>query len=276
MKPLSSRRPAASARPAHPAAWVAAVLLALLPGAATAAGILRVEEGVARALGVGATLYREQHWVRLGDGAPLERMVLYRCPDGTAFARKRVDYRRSSEAPAFVLDDHRSGYREGLRWIDGAPRVFVREAAGAEESSAALPAAALVADAGFDQFIQRHWDALVGGRRLPLAFAVPARGRSLAFTVQKAGSAVVGGEKAWVFRLRLDGLLGLVAPGIDVSYGQASRRLLRFEGLSNLRDDAGQRQLAARIDFALPPGSGTEEQWRQAATRPLAACRTGR
>ena len=79
-----------------------------------------------------------------------------------------------------------------------------------------------------------------------------------------------------MFRLKLDGLLGLVAPSIDVSYGQASQRLLRFQGLSNLRDDAGKQQLVARIDFPKPAAASDESRWLAAAAAPLSACRTGR
>lgn len=56
-------------------------------------------------------LYREEHVIRRDGDAPVERVVLYRCPDGTAFARKRVDYRASRTAPEFSLIDARDGYR---------------------------------------------------------------------------------------------------------------------------------------------------------------------
>ena len=277
MNRRSPARPPVDSRPAHGGRGRRAALAWLVLACATGAraDVLRVEEGVARVPGGGATLYREQHWIRSAAGRPLERLVLYRCADGTAFARKRVDYRGSALAPAFALDDRRTGYREGLRRDADGPRVFVREGAHAPESTRRLDAAALVADAGFDEFIRLHWAGLVAGQRLPLAFAVPARLRSLPFSLQKLGSATVAGEAAWVFRLRLDGLLGLVAPAIEVSYGQASRRLLRFEGLSNLRDDGGDRQLQARIDFAAPARTGSEAEWKQATAWPLSACRIG-
>jgi hypothetical protein len=256
----------------------ALVLLAAAAVAAPAtADPLRYEEGLARAPGGGPLLYREQHWLRLREGRPLERLVLYRCPDGIAFARKQVDYRGSAQAPAFALEDARSGYREGLRRTGPVPGpvVFVREGGRVKEAARELPSGPIVADAGFDEFIRAHWDALVAGESLPLQFAVPARLRSLPFSLQRVGGARVGGERAHVFRLRLQGWLGLLAPRIEVSYGERSRRLLRFEGLSNLRDDAGRAQLLARIEFPAAPRGAAEEEWRQAASRPLAACRTG-
>ena len=255
---------------------VCALLGVLFAGRSLAADdALHFEEGVARNPSTATEMYREQHWLRSQAGRLVERLVLYRCPDGTAFARKRVDYRNSAISPAFAFEDRRSGHREGLRRAS-APTLFFQAPGATAERLARIDKAGFVADAGFDEFIRRHWSALTAGRAMPLEFALPSRLRSLPFSVRRQGSAIIAGEKAWVFRLKLDGLLGLVAPSIDVSYGQASQRLLRFQGLSNLRDDAGKSQLVARIDFPKPATASDESRWQSAAATPLSACRTGR
>lgn len=251
----------------------AALALALSCAAPGAHASLGLEEGRARSAD-GDLLYLEQHLVRRDAGRPLERLVLYRCADGTAFARKRVDYRQSALAPEFALVDARSDYREGLRRPGGPQEVFVQEGAGDPERAAPVAAAGLVADAGFDEFLRRHWDRLLAGESVPLAFAVPSRLESMDFTVRRLrGGAQVAGEDAVVFRLALDGWRGWLAPHIDVAYGRESRRLLRFEGLSNLRSDDGRRQLAARIDFPRPAQPADEGQWQAFAREPLSACR---
>ncbi len=258
------------------AAMPLALLLAMITASTQAqASALRLEEGIARNPRSAAELFREQHWIRSAGDQAVERLVIYRCPDGTAFGRKRIDYRDSAMAPAFVLEDLRSGYREGLR-RGATPALFFRPDAATAERSAPLAAARLVADAGFDEFIRLNWSRLVAGESLPLEFAVPSRLRSMAFSVSRTGQAMLAGEKAWVFRLKLDGMLGWLVPAIEVSYGQQSRRLLRFEGLSNLRDDAGDQPLVARIDFAGPARPANEDQWQAALQTPLSACRAGR
>lgn len=256
------------------AAWsmLAAAFLCL---AAPARAGLSYQEGLAKDPDSKALLYREEHWTRSAAEGIGERIVLYRCPDGTAFARKRIDYRRSSVAPAFRFEDRRFDYIEGLRW-DEQPSVFVRENAKAREKAAALSPARLVADAGFDEFIRRNWSSLVAGREVPLAFAIPARQQSIGFTLKRIGPAEFPGEPAWVFRLSLSGWLRFLAPQVDVLYGQRTQRLLRFEGPSNLRNDAGRALLNARIDFALPPRESAETDWAAALAAPLSACRTGR
>lgn len=239
-----------------------------------ASATLRFEEGVARNPDSQAVLYREQHWLRSVGEQPVERLVLYLCPDGKAFGRKQVDYRRSPDAPAFRFDDVRSGYAEGLR-DERSPEVFFRPDGVAAEQSAALASKQLVVDAGFDEFIRSRWQALLGDRVVPLDFALPARLESMGFTVRRIGETQLAGEPAWVFRLRLGGVLGWLVPHIDVAYGQQSRRLLRFEGVSNIRDQSGHRQLVARIDFPQPLRPVADDAWQTALNTRLVACAIG-
>jgi hypothetical protein len=42
-----------------------------------------------------------------------------------------------------------------------------------------------------------------------------------------------------------------VAPDIEVTYNNSGNRLLRFKGLSNIRDDDGRATLRALIEFPL-------------------------
>ena len=260
-----------------------ALLLALLAvGAARAQAppaTLSLQLAEARAAGGGALLYREQHLLRSVGAQPRERLVVYRCPGGAAFARKHVDYAASAQAPAFALEDARSGYAEGMRRNGARTQLYFRARRGTPERTQWLAAAPTVADAGFDEFIRAHWTQLRADQGLPLAFALPSRLRTMQFSVKRVApvrSAMVHGEIAETFRLRLDGWLGAIAPHIDVAYGTKSRRLLRFDGLSNLRDAQARRQMEVRIDFPAPPRAADEAQWRVAASEALVArCESG-
>lgn len=250
-------------------------MLAGLAAAGPALAALSFEEGLARDPRDDRLLYREQHLLRAQDGRLTDRLVLYRCPDGTAFARKQLDYRGAPTAPAFRLEDARSGYSEGLVRNGAAESVFFREGGGPAQQKAPLGAASAtrVADAGFDQFVRLNWNALLAGETVPLEFAVPSRLEGIRFKVYRVQSDTVGGERAEVFRLRLGGLLGWIAPHIDVAYGRDTQRLLRFEGLSNLREDDGEDQLVARIDFPAKSVAAQEAQWQAFLAQPLSACR---
>ena len=65
-------------------------------------------------------------------------------------------------------------------------------------------------------------------------------------------------------------------PGVGLmamAPGGADRRLLRFEGLSNLRDDAGLRPLKVRIEFPQAPRPAEPGAWERLAAEPLKPCR---
>jgi len=252
-------------------------LLALLLACAPVLAAERIERQVGEAVDLRRSqpLYLEEHWVRYEADEAVERKVLYRCPSGEIFARKQVDYRGSDLAPDFELVDARFGYREGLRRDATGLEVFVRRETGQDERRTRLAdAERLVADAGFDRFIHRHWDSLGDGRAVDLDFLVPSRQSAMGFRVRMAERRTIDGSDARIIRLSLGGMLGLFAPSIDVAYAEADRRLLRFEGLSNIRLDSG-RNATVRIDFPEPPQPASARAWDELLDRPLAECSLG-
>jgi len=233
--------------------------------------------GEARDPDSSALLYEEHHLLREANGRPSERLVLYRCADGALFARKQVVYGAASAAPAFTLEDGRFGYREGARREDEAITAFFRaDADSAERSQRFATKAPLVIDAGFDEFVRAHWAALQRGTTLAVNFLVPSRLEALRFKLRRSDSGEINGAPVSVFRLSLGGLIGLFAPEIDVSYRDRDRRLMRFEGLTNIRAER-KDNIVARIDF--PPARERREvgaaQWQAARTEALTDCHPG-
>ena len=206
--------------------------------------------GSATQLGTRQALYLEEHFLRYRDSQIAQRVVLYECADGRPFARKQVEY-LDRFAPDFDTVDVSRGLHEGLRSRSGQREVFYRATTSDTEVTKRLkPATGLVADAGFDEFVRGHWDALMSGQSMELDFLVPSRLGAHAFQVKHVRAAGTDGIPAQLFRLRLSGVLGLLLPAIEVYYSDAQRTLLRYEGLSNLQDADGNHY-KARIVF--PP-----------------------
>lgn len=249
--------------------------LLLLPSLSAQAN-LRFEEGLARDPDNQQALYKEQHLIRSNAQNTVERLVLYRCMDGTAFARKRVNYQTSALAPAFEFTDVRKGYVEGLRYRQNQAALWYRTPGTGTEKNALIAAQNLVADAGFDEFIRLNWTKLRSGKALPLRFAVPTRLQAYKFSLKQTGESNIAGVPAVTFQLKLSGLLSLISDPIEVSYEKSSKRLLSFQGLSNLRNDAGQFDLMAQIDFPKPPRTAEEAEWQQYSAQPLTNCRLSR
>lgn len=219
----------------------------------------------------GATLlYREQHLLQWTDGALADRLVIYSCPDGRPFARKLLHYGSTPLAPDLRFDDARSGTYHELQTSGGYRRLRTRERTDAKPVEVSLASdPALVADAGFDEFIRRSWAVLLSGASVPFDILLLSDGSVLHLQARHLRRERSGGEDVEIFRVALSGLLRLVAPDINVAYASNSRVLRRFEGISNLRDERG-RQARVAIDFpeaARQPASAAA--WHDALSVPL-------
>jgi hypothetical protein len=152
--------------------------------------------GYAHSLDGRALLYVESHAVSAGGSAGETRVVLYRCSAGAApFARKELAYATNRIAPAFAFEDARSGFAEGLKRDTRGLEVFARAGAKAKLRTGMLSSAdALVADAGFDEFVQARWESLEQGASAEVAFLVPSRLDSVNFKVRRVADAIINGE----------------------------------------------------------------------------------
>jgi hypothetical protein len=228
--------------------------------------------GLATDIERGTPMYEEHHLLR----GTSERLVLYRCPDGTAFARKHVRYGASALAPEFELVDVRFGYREGVQREGNSLSAYVQRDARSEvERGVLVVTPSLVVDAGFDELVRLHWDSLQRGDAVRFDFLVPSRRRSYAFSVKRIGARDIEGQPASVLRLGLDGVFGWFTPGLEVGYRDSDRRLMQFVGLTNLRENRDD-SFDARIDFPTARESNfSDADWQRAANESLATCRVG-
>lgn len=212
-----------------------AVALAILAVAAPAAQLTESFSGSAYEQDSNLLLYRETHYVFAGDHGG-ERVVLYQCPDGRAFARKRSRDDGNAQAPDFDLVDARVGYREGVRRAGDHREVYVQRSAAQPEQAdpLRLPADGVI-DTGFDVFAQAHWDALVRGDTVRFDFLVPSRRTFFGFKVARVDLPTAP-PGSITFRMASSSWLAFLLPHIDISYDPATRRLVHYEGLSSVRD----------------------------------------
>ncbi|MCB1607690.1 MAG: hypothetical protein KDI71_12000 [Xanthomonadales bacterium] len=205
-------------------------------------------QGIAYDPDEGDVLYRESHYLLLDpDGQPAERVVLYRCPKGEPFARKVMQMGADQLRPSFEMTDARLNYVEGLDRRESNALVYVQRD-GERDSELLELGQQAVADAGFDAFVRQNWQQLQAGERVRFDFLVPSRLSVMSFKVYKLREDLIDGAPASTFSLNLSGILGWFVSGLEVSYRDQDQALLRFEGLSNVRDPEGDNYVA-RIEF---------------------------
>lgn len=232
------------------------------------------QEGRAYAPADGRLLYRETHWLQ-GPAATRSRLVLYRCADGRAFARKWMTPQGSAQTPDFAFEDARNGYQEGLQGNATARTVYVREDARAERVSQAIaiPPDAVV-DAGFDAAVLGHWDALQAGRPVAFQFLLPSRQRLVPLKLQRSAAVTWQGQPAEQLQMRLDAWFGFAVPPVTLVYARNSPRLLQFSGTGNVRDARG-RYPQVRIEFPAAPVPATAAELAAARQQPLVSTCAG-
>lgn len=198
--------------------------LALLAGPAQALQVI----GTATDLASGELRYTEHHRC---DPSGQACSVEYRDAGGQLFARKRIDYSDSRNAPRLVFQDLRLGQttRVGEQRDD-----------------------ALVVDAGFDNYVRQHWDDLAGGAVIRFPFLVAGREEPLQMRAQRQQDEACPPQRLCLDVSLDNWLISMLADPIRLQYDLATRRLLQFSGLSNIRDSGGD-SLSVRIDYRYPP-----------------------
>lgn len=162
--------------------------------------------------------YRETHSCTASGE---ECLVEYRYPEGKLFARKHINYSESQQSPSLRIEDLRAGETV---LID---RAFDEE---------------VVVDAGFDHYVRLRWTELADGEGVNFPFLVAGRDKPLKMLARKDDDGSCPARRLCL-EITLDNwLLAAIVSPIELEYDEASRRLLQFKGISNIRDDEGKSQ----------------------------------
>jgi len=164
----------------------------------------------------GSFLYSEHHFCLEED---MQCTVQYRNRFGIVFAKKELDYSKSSVSPSLVMTDYHSGLK-------------LRVPASQQEN--------LVVDAGFDNFVRRIWDNLDAGENTKFPFLGVGFAKPLKMNAMRSNS-VTCTTAELCLEISLDSwLLGMIVDPIELSYSRAERRLQRFSGTSNIKGENGE------------------------------------
>lgn len=191
-------------------------------------------------------LYREQHSLtqrrdNQGKLIPVTRQVEYFSADGELIAEKTNQYTNAATQPDFILKDLRHNYSEQSEQLAKGWRLTLLENGTTSSKVIDDFDYELVIDAGFDDFIRKHWQALSAGKTVPFSFASVARQTSVNFEVEASNPERLQQPLKITMTLRSSLLSWLLDP-IKLEYQRSTQRLLRYRGLSNIQDNDQQGQ----------------------------------
>ncbi len=115
----------------------------------------------------------------------------------------------------------------------------------AQDHSSIRPEPLAAINVGFDHAIRRYWDLLAAGSSVEFDFAVPDRLRTFHFRIRRLS------QSDEILKLRIEPAnwwLRWIVSRIDITYDASKRRVLVYEGITDMRDEHGRRY-RARLDF---------------------------
>jgi len=201
---------------------------------------IRERVGVAKDSKTGEMLYTESHLETYRYCNIIKDEVSYRDPDNNIIASKEVDYTVHSIMPDFKLVNHKTGHLEQATKSTKELTVkFTRnDSAEITQKTIELPEQAII-DAGFDQFVIKHWNELIEGRKLVRKMLIPSMQTFIEFRIYQFEVDRQKNERTLIVEPN-SFLVRFVADELKLKYDFDKPRLYSFEGISNMRDSSGE------------------------------------
>ena len=190
--------------------------------------------------GKGVVEYVEYHTVKYENGRVRESQTVYYDPNNRKIGDLLSDYSHGPQFGSYRFRDNRAHYEDGAKVQADKIRLFRRESPEDELESTTLPREFdQIVGQGFHQFIRYNLESIAEGEIYHVRLVLPSRLDQYRFRIRKRQ---IDGDTLYV-RLEIDSwLLRLFAPHIDAEYDLNTRRLLRYEGVSNLTDTSGKHR----------------------------------
>lgn len=143
------------------------------------------------------------------------------------------EFLRSTQTPNYSFQDLDSGFEDGAT-VRGDTVILHRKAKGREREEKEISiSSGLVLGQGFHYMISERLDELISGKVLHIDLAFPSQLKTVEFRIQCRR--VDEGEDLAEIWLEIDNwFFRLFIPKIKAFYSISNRRLLRYEGPSNL------------------------------------------
>lgn len=198
-------------------------------------GETQVYEGEARL--EGKIVYIEKHSSVWADGKVKSSVTEYISPDGKPLATLTNDYSKSLNIPAHTMIDHFHKNKHGVRYQNDKIVMFNQDDGEKEETEKIEPddfkGKLMVAGQGLHYYFINHTEDIISKGKLDIRFIIPGRLDSYNFFLKMKKTSSDIAE----FEIEIDNwFLRMFAPKLELVYDRKKGRLLRYKGLSNIRD----------------------------------------
>lgn len=213
------------------------ILMAAIPRPLWAAAVNAVEtfQGVARNER-GEIVYIEEHRLRYQNGQIKQNDTRYLDAEGKEFAALTSKFTTHPYVPTYDFQDKRFGREDGTRVEDDVVRVYGRKDQAASKTDGSIKLTDnMITGQGLHFFLRDHLEEFSReGVVKTVKFLIPLEGDYYTFRIRPINKPEAAPGTLSLL-IEIDNvLLRLFAPRLEVQYDVATKRLLSYEGASNL------------------------------------------
>jgi hypothetical protein len=193
----------------------------------------------------GKLVYTEKHTVNFDNAQkPVRAKTEYLDPSLRVIATMETEFKNSISAPDHIFRNLRSGHVHGIRYNDKNTVLYYSDK-GAAEKSKNFPRefdkdSLAVGGQGLFYYLRENYSEVQKRKKIPLKFLIPGRLDVYDFELE------LKSEKDGIAHIELhikNWILRIFAPKLDVYYDINNKRLVSYQGLSNITDEKGQTQV---------------------------------
>ena len=228
------------------------LLAAVLSISVSPIAMARVDEVVGTARSDGKIVYIEKHKVEYSDdGKLLTAETRYESQDGKLLANLKSDFTTSLTVPDHIIEDNRTGDIEGLRREGDQIVLFDHEKGKVEKTRVLDKKEAenriLIGCQGLNYYVLGHLDSSNPIQSLPLRFLIPGKLDYYDFDMKEVGSSELSVAE---FEISIKNwFLKMFAPKLRAKYDRSTKRLIWYQGISNIKNEKGENQNVT-IDYS--------------------------
>jgi len=208
----------------------------------------------------GQLVYREYHTVETDDqGKVLRAKTEYKRPDGQLMAVLASDFTKSLTSPEHSFEDKRFNHKHGIR-LNGDEVILYAQNDDKKEETKVLNKRqsgdrVMFGCQGLHYYLRENFDKVTQRKTTPIVFLIPGSLDSYNFELHAKGTS---GDLT-NYEIEIDNFfLKLFEPSLDIQYDTKTKRLIRYKGLSNLRNDKRKNQ-SVEITYTYPTDRKTNQ-----------------
>ena len=199
----------------------------------------------------GEVAYLERHTLSYEGITLIQSSIQFLDPEGKSIGSMTSNFTQSLSAPEYVLRDERHQKLQGLRWIDDKLDIFTQSRKNAKVIHHVFqkdPTEVQIAGPGLIYYIGSHLDHLIKVHILNFKYVIPGRIDMYDFFIETIQ------HNQWVaeFEVKMRARpMRYFGPRLKIIYSVQKKRVLFYEGPSNLRDKDG-KMMIVKIEYKYP------------------------